>query len=206
VPGLAVEDLTLSADGFLRLRPGNTYTNPDFGGDIKILAGTFQADTAGANAVFGAGTILDGVNIVSALFGSFSAGPPQQDSSPLTNVQYGSQTDGSIVPPIPTLPFRTDLLGPGADISTRLIGSLRLVDFSQKMVNEQSQQVSIIEARSADEKTLQDILNKQVLDDSGVNLDEELGHLIVVQTAYAASARVVSAINELFDELLNAVL
>src|SRR6185295_19356527 len=103
VPGLGVEDLTASADGFLRLRPGDSYATPDFGGDIKIIGGTFKTSSAGANAVLGPGTIPDGVNIVSALFGSFSTGP-LQDVSPVTSVQYQSQTDGSLPSP-PTLPF-----------------------------------------------------------------------------------------------------
>ena len=38
-----------------------------------------------------------------------------------------------------------------------------------------------------------------------LNIDEELGNLIVVQTAYSASARVLTAVDELFQELLNAV-
>jgi flagellar hook-associated protein 1 len=205
VPGLAVENLTLSADGFLRLRPGDDYANPDFGGDIRIIAGSFQASNAGANTVIGPGTVPNGINIVSALFGSFSTGP-LQDVSPVTGVRYGSQTNGSLTPPIPTQPFRTGLLGPGVNISTQIIGSLRLVDFAQKMVNEQSQQVAMLETRKADEQSLQDVLQKQLLNDSSVNLDEELGTLVVMQTAYAASARVVNAVNDMFDELLNAVL
>ena len=43
------------------------------------------------------------------------------------------------------------------------------------------------------------------MDDSGVNIDEELGFLIVVQTAYGASARVITVIKEIFDDLLAVV-
>ncbi len=204
VTGLAMEDLVTSADGFLRLRPGSSYTNPDFGGDIKIIGGPFTASGAGANAVFGAGTIVNGVNIVSALFGSFSTGP-LQDLSPVSDVQYGSQTDGSIAPPIPTLSFRTDLLGPGANLSTHIFGSTTILDFSQKIVNEHTQESILVEARRADEETLKETLQRQLMDESTVNIDEELGHLIQVQTAYTAAARVITAVNKLFDDLLEAV-
>lgn len=37
---------------------------------------------------------------------------------------------------------------------------------------------------------------------SGVNLDEELAQLIILQNAYAASARVTTTVSQLFDELL----
>lgn len=38
---------------------------------------------------------------------------------------------------------------------------------------------------------------------SGVNIDEELAFLIAIQNAYSASARVVSTVNEMFDDLLS---
>ena len=204
VPGLAVEDITTSLDGFLRLRPGNNYTNPDFGGDIKITGGPFRTTGAGANAVYGAGTIPNGLNMVSALIGSFNASP-LQDVSPVQSVTYASQTNGALTPPIPTALFRTSFLGPDANINTGLEGSRTLLDYAQKMVNEQTQDLRFAEQNKADSDGLRDLLQRQLLDESGVNIDEELGNLIVVQTAYAASARVVNAINELFDELLSAV-
>lgn len=201
VTGLAVENLTTSADGFLRLRPGNSYTNPDFGGDIRLIAGPYTALNAGANTVYGAGTIADGVNIVSALFGSFSTGPVQ-NLSPITDVEYQSETyAGSGV----YVSFREDYLGPSVDVSTQVEGSKRIVDFGQKMVNEQVQELNGLSSRINDETTLQELLHKKLLDDSGVNLDEELSSLISLQTAYSASARVVQAVEELFNQLLDAL-
>ncbi len=201
VPGLAVEDITLSADGFLRLRPGNDYTDPDFGGNIQIIGGPFTTSGAGANAVFGAGTIPDDLNIVSGLFGSFTTGPTQ-DQSPVQSIGYRSETEnGSGV----FVPFRETLLGPGVDIQTGVRASTMLIDYAQKMINQQSQEIALTDTRIADEEALRSLLEIQLLDDSGVNLDEELGHLIVVQTAYSASARVISAVDEQFQELLRAL-
>ena len=199
VPGLAVEDFTASADGFLRMRPGNDYADPDFGGDITITGGPFDVDNAG-NA-----GLPDGITIVSALFGSFIAGVPPQDISPLADIGYQSQTDGSLAPPIPTVSFRTALLGPGADISTGIIGSNKLLDFVQKIINHSAQALVSLQSRLTDEESLRDVIQSQFLNESGVNLDEEMSHLIVVQTAYAASARVITAIDQLFRDLLDAV-
>jgi flagellar hook-associated protein 1 FlgK len=39
----------------------------------------------------------------------------------------------------------------------------------------------------------------------GVNLDEEMGDLILYQQAYAASARVIMVIQKMFEALENAV-
>lgn len=206
VPGLAYDDVTFAATGELILRPGDDYTNPAFGGDIKLISGPFQIDPAVAGspdlAVLGAG---NGVNMISALFGSFNAGPPPQNLSPITSFGYTSETNGSLVPPIPTTPFRSSLLGPNADISTNIIGATRLMDFAQKMVNEHTQELNLVKSRMEDEDTLRQLLQTQLTNESGVNLDEELGFLIVVQTAYAASARVITAVDQMFEELLAAV-
>jgi flagellar hook-associated protein 1 FlgK len=40
---------------------------------------------------------------------------------------------------------------------------------------------------------------------SGVNIDEELAYLITVQNAYSASARVVTTVNDMFDDLLGLI-
>ena len=61
----------------------------------------------------------------------------------------------------------------------------------------------MVESRQTDEESLRDALETQLLNESGVNLDEELGNLIVFQTAFSASARVVTAVDELFQELLS---
>ena len=203
VPGLAYDAVTFAATGELILRPGDDFANPVFGGSIKITSGPFQVDAALAEANIAVpGTLANGVSFVSSLFGSFSIGPPVQDTSPISSTSYGSEISAANTN---LISFRGDFLGPGADISTNLIGSNRLIDFAQKMVNEHSQQILLNENRLADEKTLQDVLQTQLLNDSGVNLDEELSNLIIFQTAFAASARVINAVDQMFQELLDAV-
>ena len=206
VPGLAYDEATFIATGELILRPGDDFNNPEFGGDLSITGGPFTVDPASAASVdiaaLGAG---NGVNIVSALFGSFNSGPPAKDVTPISNIGYGSGTDGSLPVPVPELAFREDYLGPNADISTKLDGVLTLVDYAQKIVNRQAQELVNLEDKIDDEQSLYDILNNQLLDESGVNIDEEMANLIVIQTAYGAAARVVTAVDEMFEELLRAV-
>ncbi len=206
IPGLAYDEVTFLATGELILRPGDDFNNPEFGGDLTIIGGPFTVDPATAGspdiAVLGAG---NGVNIASALFGSFTAGPPSANLSPVTSIGYGSETNASLPPPIPTLAFREDFLGPSANISTNVSGALNLLEFSQRVVNQQIQDLILTDARITDEVSLRNILQNQLLNDSGVNIDEELANLIVFQTAFSAAARVVSAVDEMFQELLRAV-
>lgn len=203
VDGVAAQ---ITADGFLQIRPGNSFTNPDFGGDISIVGGPFTTDSATLSAppaLAGRTSINDGVNIVSALFGTYSvSGGIVQDESPSNDTEYMSETavgSGEYVA------FREEYLGPDAAVSTEVIGSLRLTDFGQKMINQQTQELILTQSRAQDNEALQEILHKQLLDNSGVNLDEELGMLIVVQTAYAAAARIVNAVDQSFRELLDAI-
>ena len=202
VPGIAA---ALDSNGFLSIRPGGSFTNPDFGGDIKIVGGAFETSSASlAGTSAGRSSIDDGVNIVSALFGTYQtlSGGVINDESPIVNVSYSSETATSSGVYVP---FRSQYLGPGANIETEVVGSLRLEDYAQKMINQHAQELNLKKSRREDESTLQGLLEKELVDNSGVNLDEELGQLIVVQTAYSASARVITAINQLFDDLLNAV-
>ncbi len=209
VEGLAVDTTNFALDGLLRLRPGNDFDTPNFGGDLRITGGPFDTNgaTYGTPPALTARTAIDnGVNIAAALFGTYTAAAGVVTENPPTrNVNYGSETNGSLTAPIPTQSFRDTLLGPAANISSRVVGSLSLIDFAQRMVNEHSQNFNANASYLEDETSLQDILQTQFLDESGVNLDEELGNLIVVQTAYSASARVLSAVDDLFRELLNSI-
>ena len=58
---------------------------------------------------------------------------------------------------------------------------------------------------SKDLKALKGELTQKVEDYSGVNLDEELGNIIIYQNAYSASARLITTAKELYDELLRLV-
>lgn len=202
VPDLAAQ---IDADGFLSLRPGNDFTNPDFGGDLSVIGGPFTTSGASlAGTALGRTSIDDGVNIAQSLFGTYNVPAPGviDEISPVTNVNYQSETQvgsGEFVP------FREEFLGPDAATGTDITATLTLADMSQRIINEISQELSLINQRGADEESLEQLLEQQLLNESGVNIDEELGFLIVVQTAYSASARVITVVNEIFDELLSVV-
>lgn len=200
VPGLMVDYDALG--GTITLRPGNDDSNggPEFGGDIRLVGGPFTTNGAVEPAL---AALPSGVGIVSALFGSYNvSGGVVSEYSAITSVGYQSETyNGSGV----YVPFRSEYLGPGANVNAQLTTSASILDYSQKIVNNQTQDLLITEARGADESTLRDLIQREVLDQSGVNIDEEMSHLIVVQTAYAAAARAVTAADELFQELLNAI-
>lgn len=202
VPGLFVDFDAIT--GNLTIRPGIDDTNfgpldsaPVFGGDITINGGPFNVN--GSDPAL---ALPDGINIVSALFGSFSLGPPLADNSPITNVGYSSEiTAGSGT----FTNIRNEFLGPAADISTGIFSATNLIDYAQKIVNKTSQDYLQAQSSFENEDTLRGIIQRQFSDESGVNIDEEMSNLIIVQTAYAAAARTVTAADEMFQELINSI-
>lgn len=175
------------ATGRLTLRPGDDVTNPNFGGALRLTGGTITANGTGTIT----GGMASGMPILEVLFGN---------ASPIQDVSYASltSTGGQIS-------FRTNELGPRANLNVGSISSSNLIDFSQKLVNRQAEESNVVTAKIKDEKSFHDLLQSRLLNESSVNIDEELSNLIVVQTAYTAAARVINAIDEQFQELLNAM-
>lgn len=185
VPGLAYDAATYAATGALVLRPGDDFDNPAFGGGLRITSGPFTATGAGGSGA------QAGVNLTSALFGSYDAGPPVQDLSPVAEVAHD--------------PFRETEAGPLANITPGIRGALGLADYGQKVIDQHSTTLNTARSQSADAQALHGLLESDWLNTSTVNVDEELALMIQVQSAFAASAKVITTIQRLFDELLDVV-
>lgn len=99
--------------------------------------------------------------------------------------------------------FRTTLLGPNAGQATGVSGASSLIDYAQRSISKQSVDHKNAVSQYDDAEQYRATLEKQVLDQSSVNVDEELSNMIVVQKAYAAAARAVSAANDMMQELLD---
>lgn len=196
IEGVAAQ---IDANGFLSIRPGNDFDDPDFGGSLKIISvGNFTTENAAlTGTASGRTTIDDGVNLVSALFGTYSTTGGTQSFSPVENVNYSSATSSG-----GTSPFRSLELGANVDLNSGVGSAVDLLDFAQKMIAQQSTDLNIIEGQITDAEVLEGLYENELLNQSGVNIDEELSQLILLQTAYAASAQVIQSLEQLFDELL----
>ena len=71
------------------------------------------------------------------------------------------------------------------------------------MIGQVASTASAAESNSTFQSSLQSQLTTQASSVSGVNIDEELGHLIAYQNAYGASAHVMSTIQQLYTTLMN---
>lgn len=77
-----------------------------------------------------------------------------------------------------------------------------LSEIGAEFLGRAGQAAKDISVRAEDRLALRDELSERVSEVSGVNLDEEMTNLITFQTAFNASARVISATQEMFDALL----
>ncbi len=83
--------------------------------------------------------------------------------------------------------------------------SVSLVTYAGDIIAHSATLADSAQQAATRERTLADALEQRAADASGVNIDEEMANLVQLQQAYAASARMIAATSDLFDELLDMV-
>ncbi len=140
-----------------------------------------QKGTTGLTPDSGDNTLI--LNIINHTFGAYQddAGTPHAD-------------------------FRTDNIGPNGQYSLSAVSSgTTLEEFARSMISRISSDHAIIEERQQSEEVYTLDVEKRLLDQSGVDTDEEMAELIVLQQSYSAAAKMITALDELFEKLLNAI-
>jgi len=84
-------------------------------------------------------------------------------------------------------------------------GNITFAEYSSSIVSNASTQLSSVETDYQSQSDLKTALELKHSELSGVNLDEEMSNLLVFQQTYAASAKVISVTQQLFD-ILNSIL
>jgi flagellar hook-associated protein 1 len=123
----------------------------------------------------------------------------------------------------PSLGVGSFALGPGdfrgaasfrdmniAQVAFRASGNLpaittSLSNFAGALLGDAALTADRAQTGVTDSVALRDSVRAQRDDFSGVNLDEELGMMVVFQNSYSASARLISTARELYDALLNII-
>lgn len=83
--------------------------------------------------------------------------------------------------------------------------SSTLEEFSAEFISYQANQAADYQSQLNFQGQIRTLLEERLRDESGVNLDEELAGLIQLESAFAASARVLTSVQQALDELLAAV-
>ena len=89
--------------------------------------------------------------------------------------------------------------------NTGLPTSASLQNFGAAAIAFQANAAATAKSNLDSASTIYNALNRQFQDQSGVNVDQQLANMIQIQSSYAASARTITAIKQMLDQLLQAV-
>ena len=213
--------------------PSSLVVSNPSGNTLSILDdGTSSAtvNSASTNVVENADTLKDGLGSGLSLFVdgngqktyTGAVGTPSQITGFAGRIQvnsavandttslvlYQSGTDiGDDTRPNELLSRLTDssrVYSPATGIgsaSTPYSGSIDA--FARRVVTYQSSQATTATANYTAQKATSDTLQSKFDSETGVSVDQEMSNLIVLQNAYAANARVITTIQELFQTLLS---
>ncbi len=110
---------------------------------------------------------------------------------------------GMTVSSIPHDAFRTDNMGPNATITSSINGADTLVSFGQRVVAIQSTEAAQANNNYQTAETYRATLEAKILNESGVNLDEEMGNLVAMQRVYGANAKMITTSIEMLQILVD---
>lgn len=79
-----------------------------------------------------------------------------------------------------------------------------LLSYMQQFIGQQGAAASAAQQLSDGQKVVLNTLQQKFTTSSGVNIDDEMAHLLSLQNAYAANARVMSTVNQMYQTLMQA--
>ena len=80
-----------------------------------------------------------------------------------------------------------------------------LLNFTKQFVSQQGEAATAAKQLADGQDVVVNTLQNKMNATSGVNIDDEMAHLLALQNAYSANARVMSSIKEMYDTLIQAM-
>ena len=96
-------------------------------------------------------------------------------------------------------------LGPTGTLSTGLGVQGSLTDAANTLTASQAADSAAATTQAGDTQAVQTALQGKLTAATGVDMDTELGQMVVLQNAYGANAKIISAVQALFQDVLNMV-
>ncbi|GAN53797.1 flagellar hook-associated protein FlgK [Tanticharoenia sakaeratensis] len=175
-------DLFTTASG---ATPGTSTTETAPGG----IVGLSQQITVNPSYVSDPSSLVGGTsgtttavqNVLSYAFGSTLADNSTQPDAPTTG------------------------LGVTGTLSTGYSGNTDILSLATALTANQAATANTASSGLTTAQTAQSSLSSKVASATGVSVDNEMANVVTLQNAYAANAKVVSAVQTMFTDLLNAV-
>lgn len=80
-----------------------------------------------------------------------------------------------------------------------------LTNFARQFISQQGEAANAAKQLADGQDVVLNTLQKKVSSTSGVNIDDEMAHLLALQNAYSANARVMSSIKQMYDTLIQSM-
>jgi len=80
-----------------------------------------------------------------------------------------------------------------------------LTNFARQFISQQGEAANAAKQLSDGQDVVLNTLQNKVSATSGVNIDDEMAHLLALQNAYSANARVMSSIKQMYDTLIQSM-
>ncbi|MFL5287680.1 MAG: flagellar hook-associated protein FlgK [Rhodopila sp.] len=183
---------------------GGTQTQSTYVG----YAGAIQVNPA---VTVNPALVRDGTTAIAGSSAGASAFTPNPTTGPagfttminrVLTYTFGSevQQNGALQPAMTTT-------GLGADgtLAAPFAAPPTLAGYATDLVAAQSQVSSTISTDLTNEQAVQTSLNEKISTISGVNMDTEMSQMIALQTAYSANARIIAAVQSMYNQLMQVV-
>ncbi len=103
---------------------------------------------------------------------------------------------------VPQIPIGTTGLGPAGTLSASFGAQQVLGDYANALTAAQSADNARATAQASDMQGVLTSLQTKMSAETGVSMDTELGHMVTLQDAYGANAKIISAVQSMFSETL----
>jgi flagellar hook-associated protein 1 FlgK len=119
----------------------------------------------------------------------------------ILNFAMGATAQNGVTQPPPNLIG----LGPAGNLGAPFGTPSALSDFASAIVGSQAQDSATVTANLQTETAVQTSLTAQLSSQTGVNMDQQMGSVVALQNAYGVNARIISAAQSMWTQLLAAV-
>jgi flagellar hook-associated protein 1 FlgK len=117
------------------------------------------------------------------------------------NYTFGSES----APGVPQLASQTGGLGPGGTLSAPYTAPATLAGIASSLVSAQAADSARTSDQLTTDQAVQASLQSKLTATTGVSVDSEMALMVQLQNAYSANARVISAAEAMWSDLIGAV-
>lgn len=198
----------------LFVQPGAADPVPDPDGTLPApqtpYVGFAQSIAVNPAIVAAPHLVRDGTHALSTVAGDLidftpnPAGGPQAYTGLLDRIVdhvFGTEA----APGVAHTPFVILAQGPAGTIALSDQAHVSLGAFAANLTASQTADRATLTAHIAQEGAVRDLLGQRLADMSGVNVDREMAMMITLQTSYTANARLIAAVQAMWDALLASV-